>query len=493
MTSFVEAENERRAKDRSKSLVPAELITDSVTSSIYVIDLRKRSCSAIITSESLPESVRLKLALPQRGKITLQAKVTAIRELGSQRSHVSFGQFEFESKADENSLLSFVNEVLVDSEDLGVKALRSLGSEELRRLSRFVKASRTLNPCQGYIEALEQVVEVTRRALGAERGLFLVDRGPDEIAVEVARGSAALQERGLRFSKTVTQKVAESGQPLLSLDAQTDSNLGQVMSIKMMGTVSVMCVPLATKDRRFGYLYLDNSMSKGIFRETDLALATIIADLAAACLEKNWQHLVALQGERVNSAKGLLASLSRDLLPTLSLLEQTAQRLPGEIVESSQIQAKLRESLQLLREMIPDSGGRRTKQRVDLMEMLEELTLDFEEVDIPLPPEEGWPQLALDLTQLYEVVAQVVRGAKPKQDSPVILKAFVSNQFMKLTILSETLEMSGLDLSRVFHPFRGRGLSDAQRIVHENRGLLKVHKSPEKGTVFTLEFPLSKE
>jgi K+-sensing histidine kinase KdpD len=494
MTSFVETESERRFQDRSKNVLPADLMTESGPQTIYVMELRPDGCRAVVSSGQIPTRVKLRLALPDREAIHVLAQAGWSKELAPNKWHVNFDHFEFASPAQEQSLVSYLNEVTVQTEELGVKALRSLGSDELRRLSRLVKASRTLNPCQGYVEAVEQVVDVTRRALGAERGLFLVERGEDEIVVEVARGAEAIKARGLRFSTTVARNVAESRKPLLSLDAQTDQALGAVQSIQMLGTVSVMCVPLATKSRRFGFIYVDNSMSKGLFRESDLALATIIADLAAASLEKNWHHLFALQGERVSSTKNLISHLSRDLLPALTALDQFSERVTASDETQGQLEllkGKSKLCLEFMERVLPlGAMSRRNSAKVDLMDVFEEIALDFDEnVEFPLPPPSGWPKLSVNLNYLTEIVIGLIEAAKAGSGT-IRVRVLTQGEILRITVCNVSLKLTGRELRRVFHPFVERGLSDTQRLVHEHRGLIRAHLAPEGGTVFTAELPL---
>ena len=489
MTSFVEQENERRLKTRSDLVIPAELFLESGAVSIYVMDLRPGGGRAVINAIALPERLELKLDLPGSGEVRISARIMSKRELAPKRWTVTFEQFEFADPADERKLTAFLNEITVESEDLGVKALRSLGSEELRRLSRFVKASRTLNPCQDYISAVEQVVSVMRRSLSAERGLFIVERGPDQFAVDVVQGTPAASQRGLRFSQTAVRQVAETEKPLLSLDTQTDSNLGEVQSIKMMGTVSIMVVPLTSRDRRFGFLYLDNSMSKGMFRESDLALATIIADLAASSMEKNWTHITAVQSERVAANRDLVSSITRDFVPTLNALSNLVGANSG---ESDPVRMQTQECLQLLESLLPPAyPARRKDGNADLLEIIEELTLDFEGLDIPLPPEEGWPPLDIDLDQLSKILYSLVKASKTEPLDPVSLNVSVQKKLMRITLESLNLQPSSLSLKRIFHPFRGLGLNEAQRLVDDQGGLLRVHRAPDQGTVFTVEFILS--
>ena len=489
MSSFVEKESERRLKTRSDLVIPAELFLDSGTVSIYVMDLRPGGGRAVVNAVALPERVRLKLDLPGSGSVVVSAQIVSKRELAPRRWTITFEQFDFEDPSEQRKLTSFLNEVTVESEDLGVKALRSLGSDELRRLSRFVKASRTLNPCQDYISAVEQVVSVMRRSLSAERGLFIVERGPDQFAVDVVQGTPAASQRGLRFSQTAVRQVAETEKPLLSLDTQTDSNLGEVQSIKMMGTVSIMVVPLTSKDRRFGFLYLDNSMSKGMFRESDLALATIIADLAAASMEKNWLHNMAVQSERVSANRDLVSSITRDFVPTLNALSSLVTSDRG---DSDPVVKQTQECLQLLEALLPPAyPARRKDASARLLEIIEELTLDFEALDIPLPPEEGWPPIDIDLEQLSKILYALVKAAKLEAADPVALNVSVQKKLMRITVESLNLQPSSLAFKRIFHPFRGLGINEAQRLVDDQGGLLRVPRAPDQGTVFTVEFLLT--
>ena len=475
MTSFVETEKDRRAQNRSKLMVPAELTTQEGSQSIYVMELGRQSCRAVITADNqLTDMVSLKMTLPKSGSIQIKARVGWSKELAPRRWQVIFEDFEFQTSTEERTLLSYLNEVMVESGDMGGKALRALGSAELKRLSRLVKASRTLDPCQSYLEAIKQVIDVTRKSLSAERGLFLVDRGEDFVAVEVASGTAAIKARGLGFSKTVVQTVADTGQPLLSLDAQTDQALGAVSSIRMLGTVSVMCVPMVSKNRRFGYLYVDNSMSKGLFKDSDLALVTILADLAAASLEKNRDHLLGIQSERVVATQNTVKELSRKLKPKLSSMDGSA----GE------------ECLALLDSLLSKKSPE-APQAIDLMDVFEDLALrSGENADFPLPPPSGWSKIQGqkdDFLRIFDMLLQASQSdGKGRSEVTVV----VDKSELRVTIANKEQSMTPRDLERIYSSSDKGRLAEVQRLVHHSGGLIRVYPGPDGGVVFTVEFPV---
>ncbi len=490
MTSFVEQENERRSQERSKLLVPAELSTPDHKETIVVMDLSQNSCRAVVSTKKLSDRVTIALKLPEQGTVPVLARVSWSKELSPGRYHVTFGDFEFSGPGQEQALRSYLNEITVANEEMGVTALRELGNDEIQRLSRMVRASRSLNSSQHYLEALEQVVDVTRHALGAERGLFLVDRGDLNLVVEVARGGDALAQRGLQFSMTVANQVAESGTPLLSLDAQTDQALGAVTSIKLLGTVSVMCVPLRTKDRHFGLLYLDNSTSKGIFRDSDLALATIISDLAAASLEKSYYHHRALQAERVAAARSMVSSLSRELLPALRTIDQVAQGL-GSGSERELLQQKATQAKELLEQLVPlGASSRRVLARVKVESVLEKVRESCPSgVELPVPPPDGWPALRANEEKLVEVLCGMIEVAS-SSGATVRCQVAREPRVLRFVVTNSALKKSVKEWARAFLPRLGGGLMSVQRIVHEHKGLLRAYPDPEGGAVLTAEFPL---
>lgn len=475
MTSFVETEKDRRAQTRSRLMVPAELSTSEGSQSIYVMELGRQSCRAVISATGeLPQYVDLKMTLPNAGTIQVKARVGWSKELAPRRWQVVFEDFEFQTATEERTLLSYLNEVMVESGDLGPKALRALGSAELKRLSRLVKASRTLNPCQDYFEAIKQVIDVTRKALGAERGLFLVDRGEGAVAVEIASGTAALKARGLGFSKTVVETVAETGQPLLSLDAQTDQALGAVSSIRMLETVSVMCVPMLSKKRHFGYLYVDNSIGKGLFKDSDLALVTILADLAAAALEKNRDYLLGVQAERVVATRNANKEVWKRLQPKLLAIGEPAAS----------------ECLELLETLMPEKLTEPAP-ALDLMDIFEELALHSgERADFPLPPPTGWAKIRGHRVELLRVFEILLKTSQADEKGRTEVAVVVDTSELRVTLVNKEQDISPRDMERIFASAQAGRLGEVQRLVHQMGGLVRVYPGPDGGVVFTVEFPL---
>jgi serine phosphatase RsbU (regulator of sigma subunit) len=89
------------------------------------------------------------------------------------------------------------------------------------------------------------------------------------------------------FSKTIVRRCLDSLASYLSEDAASDVNLGPAQSIAEFRIRSVMCVPLATAEgKRLGAIQLDTQDVGKKFKEDDLKLLTIVANIASVAVEK---------------------------------------------------------------------------------------------------------------------------------------------------------------------------------------------------------------
>jgi transcriptional regulator with GAF, ATPase, and Fis domain len=104
--------------------------------------------------------------------------------------------------------------------------------------------------------------------------------GQGEQRLEVAREFAAAGE-GVTFSRSVIDRVLQSGEPVLSVDAASDDRFDGSRSISHLSLRSVLAVPLVFRGELLGAAYVDHRLRRGNFDATDLAHMEDFADLAA--------------------------------------------------------------------------------------------------------------------------------------------------------------------------------------------------------------------
>jgi len=107
------------------------------------------------------------------------------------------------------------------------------------------------------------------------------------LVVRLARGLAHinLEEDSFKVSRTIVRKVTESGEPILTTNAQADPRFQAQMSIAALQLRSILCAPLKIKNELIGVIYVENRARSGMFQESDLGMITAFADQAAVAID----------------------------------------------------------------------------------------------------------------------------------------------------------------------------------------------------------------
>jgi Nif-specific regulatory protein len=155
--------------------------------------------------------------------------------------------------------------------------------------------------------------------LGAERGMIvLANRITRELEVAVARNLGredADEER--KLSESVVRRVIETREPVLAADALTDGRFVGAESIVARHILSILCVPLAIRDRLAGAIYVDHRQSRHLFGPGELEFLVAFADQAAIAIE-NARLFGELEAAR-QSLKEENDSLRHEILSSVSL------------------------------------------------------------------------------------------------------------------------------------------------------------------------------
>jgi serine/threonine-protein kinase PknK len=159
-----------------------------------------------------------------------------------------------------------------------------------RRLLALYDMIRTLNSETDPEALLEAILDMALGAVGAERGMILLkeDRegtAGEESSVRLARGLETETERDAEsYSRSVVAAAGE-GRSLLALDAGSDPRFRDLKSVSLYGIRSLMCVPLRSRGRIIGTVYLDCRRGGTLFTPDDLRFVEAFSDHAALALE----------------------------------------------------------------------------------------------------------------------------------------------------------------------------------------------------------------
>jgi sigma-B regulation protein RsbU (phosphoserine phosphatase) len=181
----------------------------------------------------------------------------------------------------------------------------------LYEITRQLNSSLDLRQVLNYI--MDQVIAVTQ----AERGfLMLRDEETSQLTFEVARGidRTDLEKPKFQVSLTVINQVAETGQSLLTDNAQ--NHFGEAQSVVAMALRSILCVPIKVKGRVIGIIYMDNRIFTDVFDESELDLMNAFALQAGIAIENARLYQIAVEKGRMQRDLEMGQQIQSNLLPT---------------------------------------------------------------------------------------------------------------------------------------------------------------------------------
>jgi len=133
---------------------------------------------------------------------------------------------------------------------------------------------------------LDRVLELVFRSLPkVERGFVCLFDDSGELVTRAHRSlSPARGAERVKFSRSIAEAAIRDRQAVLVEDTNLDEQFGAAQSILSLRIRSVMCAPLAQKERVAGIVYVDTAIPGQTFNEEDLALLSALTMLSAVAV-----------------------------------------------------------------------------------------------------------------------------------------------------------------------------------------------------------------
>ena len=160
--------------------------------------------------------------------------------------------------------------------------------DEHARLALLYEVSQTLGSSLDLADVLNRVMDAIIQLTGAERGfLMLFDRETGQLHLKAGRNvdKETIEGQEMEVSRTVIRRVAETGDPVVTNNAQEDPRFADQASVIGYALRSIMCTPLRTRGKIIGAVYVDNRVRSGMFSDSDLELLAAFANQAAIAIE----------------------------------------------------------------------------------------------------------------------------------------------------------------------------------------------------------------
>jgi signal transduction histidine kinase len=190
------------------------------------------------------------------------------------------------------------------------------------RIAKLYEVSRAIGSSLDLQTVLNQVMDAIIALTGAERGFLLIQDDDGNLTIPVPRNfdQETIGMEAVSISRTVTKRVLESNQAIITTNAQEDPRFASQASVIAHALRSIMACPLRVRGKVIGVVYVDNRVRTNLFNEQDLELLETFAAQAAVAIDN--ARLFSTTDQALNARVEeltMLQRMDRQLNETLDL------------------------------------------------------------------------------------------------------------------------------------------------------------------------------
>jgi PAS domain S-box-containing protein len=205
----------------------------------------------------------------------------------------------------------------------------------------LVETGQVINSSLELDEVLRIVMDNIVRLTNAERGFLMLRNEDGEMTARIARNweMESINSSEKNVSRSVVQRVIDTGESVVTTNAQEDKRFVGQESIVAFNLRSILCVPLKVKNELIGVIYADNRIRAGIFADAEKDLLEAFANQAAIAID-NARLFSSLKGtlEEVTALKNLMDNvfasiasgvITADIQDKITLANRAAETILG--------------------------------------------------------------------------------------------------------------------------------------------------------------------
>ena len=155
------------------------------------------------------------------------------------------------------------------------------------KLARILEITRELATEHDLARLLVKVTDHAVALLGGERGFVVLVNDAGELETTTARDRRGDDPHAI-FSRSVAERVVQTGEPVVATKAREDERLLQAVSVHQLMIQSIACVPVRGAPplgRPIGALYVETRVRPGLRFQEELPTLSAFADQAAVAIE----------------------------------------------------------------------------------------------------------------------------------------------------------------------------------------------------------------
>ncbi len=368
---------------------------------------------------------------------------------------------------------------------------------------------------------LRDVLEQIFRSFRAERGLImLIDDETGELAPRAFLSrSDDPSDADMSISRTIVDEAIEKQEAVLTSDATLDERFNPAASIVQQNIRSAMCVPLSTRNRALGIIYVDCCSSAVTFKKADLELLTAIGNEAGVAVENRILHEANLKAERLAAVGQTVAGLSHYIKNVLSCMEAGSEivsnglgdgdidsaRRGWEIVGRSELKIS-----ELVLDMLNYSTERTpVRSSCDLNNVIRDiaeglgLAAEAANTRLELALDPKLVPVMADPTGMHRCILNLLTNAldavEGRDDARVVVSTCRDGDLAVVSVRDNGSGISDDVMPRMFDVFvstkgdrgTGLGLAVVKKIINEHAGETSVTSQLGQGAEFKIALPIA--
>lgn len=404
-----------------------------------------------------------------------------------------------------------------------LESLRATDAEDMEKVRRNLRTvyeiSSVLSTVTNPEEVLDRLLDMIFEVVKADHGfIMLVEEATGKLNPQAIRRRRDQEDNSYVISRTITGRVLESGEGVLTQNALLDARFRGGQSIIAGNVHSAMCAPLRCRERILGIIHVYNDSSSASFTREDLEMLVAIGNEAGVALEHARLLDAYVRAERFAAVGSAVAGLSHYIKNIIngmqagSMVVQMAMEsrdMEGlhkgwQIVRSNQ--NKIRD---LVMDMLNYSKEREGHFEVvnlnDIVEdVLEMMTPKMEARGVRLKKE-----LSPDIRESYldpvgihrallNLVSNAIDAIKHREGEVKVSTALDQEMgLLRLSLQDNGCGIGAEALPHIFEAFysskgsagTGLGLAVTEKIVKDHKGTIQVTSEEDQGSTFVIELP----
>ncbi len=155
------------------------------------------------------------------------------------------------------------------------------------RFQALYNVSRSLGASLELQTVLDEVMDAIIQLTGAERGFLMLRDDDGGLKVKAARNldQQTLGSQEFNYSRTIANRVLDTGEALVTTNASEDPRFAGQMSIVAQSLRSIMATPLKARGSVIGVAYVDSRAIAGLFNSDDLATLEALSAQASVAID----------------------------------------------------------------------------------------------------------------------------------------------------------------------------------------------------------------